>query len=306
MSEATLIERHAAIRERFFDAGLLIPSGVDGVYGRSAEFESVVDGLKRAVQVFGDMDSAQHYEFPPIIPRGTFERIGYLRNFPQLAGPVFSFQGGERDFQALLRTLDDEQPYGEHLSQTDVVLVPACCYPVYPMLTGNMATDHTVVQTSQYCFRHEPSVDPMRLQAFRQMENVSVGAPDQVHEWRSRWLERAPQLLSDLGLEVRSDVANDPFFGRAGRLMSVSQRELQLKIELLVPVFGEEDPTACASINYHQDHFGELFEIHTPDGARAHSSCIGFGLERCTVALFAAHGMSTSTWPPAVRKLLWE
>jgi seryl-tRNA synthetase len=306
VSEATLVERHAAMRERFFEAGLLIPSGVDGVYGRSAEFERVVDGLKRAVKVFGDIDGAEHYEFPPIIPRATFETIGYLRNFPQLAGPVFSFQGGERDFQALLKTLDGDQPYGEHLSQTDVVLVPACCYPVYPMLSGNMATTHKVVATAQYCFRHEPSVDPMRLQAFRQIENVSVGAPDEVHEWRSRWLERAPQLLSDLGLEVRSDVANDPFFGRAGRLMSVSQRELQLKIELLVPVFGDEDPTACASINYHQDHFGELFGIHTPDGARAHSSCIGFGLERCTVALFATHGMSTSTWPPAVRKLLWE
>jgi seryl-tRNA synthetase len=127
-----------------------------------------------------------------------------------------------------------------------------------------------------------------------------------VHEWRSRWLERAPQLLCDLGLEVRSDVANDPFFGRAGRLMSASQRELQLKIELLVPVFGDEDPTACASINYHEDHFGELFGIRTPDGERAHSSCIGFGLERCTVALFAAHGMSISAWPAAVRQRLWE
>jgi seryl-tRNA synthetase len=306
MTQATLVERHAAMRDRFFGAGLLIPSGVDGVYGRSAEFEHVVSGLKRAVHVFAAVDGAENFEFPPIIPRATFERIGYLRNFPQLAGPVFSFQGGERDFQALLKTLDDEQPYGEHLSQTEVVLVPACCYPVYPMLTGTMAIDHKVVQTSQYCFRHEPSVDPMRLQAFRQMENVSIGMPDHVHEWRSRWLERAPQLLCDLGLEVRSDVANDPFFGRAGRLMSASQRELQLKIELLVPVFGDEDPTACASINYHEDHFGELFGIRTPDGERAHSSCIGFGLERCTVALFAAHGMSISAWPAAVRQRLWE
>ena len=147
MTQATLVERHAAMRDRFFGAGLLIPSGVDGVYGRSADFEHVVSGLKRAVHVFAAVDGAENFEFPPIIPRATFERIGYLRNFPQLAGPVFSFQGGERDFQALLKTLDDEQPYGEHLSQTEVVLVPACCYPVYPMLTGTMAIDHKVVQT---------------------------------------------------------------------------------------------------------------------------------------------------------------
>ena len=53
----------------------------------------------------------------------------------------------------------------------------------------------------------------------------------------------------------------------------------------LVPVFGEEHPTACASFNYHQNHFGHLFVISTADGEEAHSSCVGFGLERCTVAL---------------------
>jgi len=104
---------------------------------------------------------------------------------------------------------------------------------------------------------------------------------------------------------VRPDVANDAFFGRAGRLMSMSQREQQLKIEFLVPVFGDEHPTACASINYHQDHFGELFHIHTADGERAHSSCIGFGLERCTVAMFAAHGTDLDRWPARVRARLW-
>lgn len=305
MTSTTLSERHLAMRDRLFEAGLFVPSGVDGVYGRSAEFEHVVAGLKRAVHAFAAEDGAENYEFPPIIPRATFDRIGYLRNFPQLAGPVFSFHGGEREFQALLGALDESQPYAEHLSQTDVVLVPACCYPVYPMLSGNLGADSRVVQTSQYCFRHEPSVDPMRLQSFRQMENVTLGTPEQVLAWRSRWLERAPQLLSDLGLDVRSDVANDPFFGRAGRLMSVSQRELELKIELLIPVFGEDDPTACASINYHQEHFGELFEIRTPDGELAQSSCIGFGLERCTVALFAAHGTSIDHWPAAVRERLW-
>ncbi|MCB0956694.1 MAG: hypothetical protein KDB12_11115, partial [Ilumatobacter sp.] len=71
------------------------------------------------------------------------------------------------------------------------------------------------------------------------------------------------------------------------------------------PVFGEEHPTACASINYHQDHFGELFHIHTSGGAVAHSSCVGFGLERCAVALFATHGTDADRWPAAVRERLW-
>lgn len=305
MSVDELVNAHSAMRDRLFEAGLLIPTGVDGLYGRSADFERVVAGLKAAVARVGAPDGAVRMEFPPLLPRPTFEAIGYLRNFPQLSGPVFSFFGGDRDYSQLLQTLDEGADYTAHLSQTDVVLTPACCYPVYPTMTGRSLGGQVVVETSQYCFRHEPSVDPMRQQAFRMIEHITVGEPEVVLDWRSRWLERAPELLSSLGLDVRSDVANDPFFGRAGRLMSVSQREQQLKIEFLIPVFGEENPTACASINYHQDHFGELFSIATADGAVAHSSCVGFGLERCTVALVAAHGTDLDKWPNSVKDVLW-
>lgn len=300
-----LREAHVSMRDRLFDAGLLIPSGIDGLYGRSADFEKVVAGLKRAVGALGAPDGPVEIEFPPMIPRVTFDRLGYMRNFPQLCGPVFSFRGGEREFSSLLHSLDEGEPYDHHLSQSEVALSPACCYSVYPTQSGQQLDQARVFQTAQYCFRHEPSPDPMRLQAFRQIENIVLGLPDRVLDWREQWLERAPVLLTDLGLQVRSDVANDQFFGRAGRLMSMSQREQQLKIEFLVPVFGEDAPTACASINYHQDHFGELFDIRTSDGELAHSSCIGFGLERCTVALFAAHGTEIRNWPHAVRDCLW-
>ncbi|MGB8861812.1 MAG: hypothetical protein WCC60_21330, partial [Ilumatobacteraceae bacterium] len=259
MSPEDLLAAHVGLRDRLFDAGLLIPSGVDGLYGRSSDFEKVVAGLKQAVGSLGRPDGPIEVEFPPMLPRATFDRIGYMRNFPQLCGPVFSFRGGEREFASLLHSLDAGEPYDHHLSQADVALTPACCYPVYPTLSGRVLQTAVVFQTAQYCFRHEPSQDPMRLQAFRQIENIVIGPPDEVLDWREGWLERAPALLGDLGLEVRSDVASDQFFGRAGRLMSMSQREQQLKIEFLVPVFGEEAPTACASINYHQDHFGELF-----------------------------------------------
>jgi seryl-tRNA synthetase len=144
----------------------------------------------------------------------------------------------------------------------------------------------------------------MRLQSFRMREQIRVGRPDDVLDWRGRWLERAPQLLTDLGLEVRADVANDPFFGRAGRLMALGQREQQLKIEFLIPVFGDDNPTACASVNYHQEHFGHLWGIEVA-GAEAHSSCVGFGLERCTVAMFARHGLDVDAWPASVKAVLW-
>jgi seryl-tRNA synthetase len=98
--------------------------------------------------------------------------------------------------------------------------------------------------------------------------------------------------------------ANDPFFGRRGRLLAATQREQSLKFELVVPITSAERPTALASANWHQDHFGELFGIHQSDGARAHTACVGFGLERITLALLRTHGLDVKVWAPDVRGAL--
>ena len=63
-------------------------------------------------------------------------------------------------------------------------------------------------------------------------------------------------------------------------------------------------PTAIGSSNYHEDHFGHSFGLHLADGTPAHSACIGFGLDRTTLALFATHGMDVSDWPGEVRSAL--
>ena len=100
------------------------------------------------------------------------------------------------------------------------------------------------------------------------------------------------------------EVANDPFFGRGGQLMAVSQRQQSLKFELLIPVISEEKPTACMSFNYHQDHFGTTWGIDQADGEPAHTGCVAFGMDRLAVALFATHGSSASEWPAGVRATL--
>jgi len=274
-----------------------VATGVDGLYGRDAQYEAVVAGVAALVTAAGREDAPTRIDYPPMQARAAFDRIGYLRNFPELIGAVFTFAGSADDHRVVVDRLDAEEPYADLLQQTEVVLTPACCHPLYPSQTGRLPDGGRVLETSAYCFRHEPSPDPMRMQAFRQHEHVRLGTPDEVVAWRSLWSERAPELLGSLGLDVVSDVANDPFFGRAGRLMKMSQREQELKTEFLVNVYGDDDRTACASINYHQDHFGHLFDIVTTNGGDAHSSCIGFGLDRCAVALFARHGTDVAGWP---------
>ena len=79
-------------------------------------------------------------------------------------------------------------------------------------------------------------------------------------------MTRAKDIADQLGLPYRFDNASDAFFGRGGKLMAMSQIEQALKFELLVPVRSAEQPTACMSFNYHQDHFGAAWNCATPPG----------------------------------------
>jgi seryl-tRNA synthetase len=140
---------------------------------------------------------------------------------------------------------------------------------------------------------------------FHQHELVRVDEPDVVREWRDEWAERGLGLLQRLGLDVRLEVASDPFFGRRGRMLAATQRQQAMKLELLVHIAGPS-PTALASFNYHRDHFCLTFGIHTAGGAVAHSACAGFGHERIVLALLAAHGRDPVAWPAEVREQLWR
>jgi seryl-tRNA synthetase len=155
-----------------------------------------------------------------------------------------------------------------------------------------------------WCYRHEPSDDPARLQSFRMREYVRIGAPEDVLEFRQRWLDQAPAIGAALGLPAATDLANDPFFGRTGKLKADSQREQGLKFELLIPVGSAAKPTACMSFNYHQDLFGTLCGLTLPNGSTAHTGCVGFGMERLVMALFRHHGFAPASWPAAVRATL--
>jgi seryl-tRNA synthetase len=290
----------ALIRE-----GLLIPSGVPGVYGRSGVFEDVIQRIDRFVTRAGAADGASVMRFPSLLPRTHFERSEYLKSFPHLAGSVHSFDGDEHGHAELLRSLAAGEDWSGALSPTQVVLTPAACYPVYPTFSGKTLPESgSLVDVLTTCFRHEPSNDPARMQMFRQREYVRLGDPATVREHRDLWLERGLAMLRELQLPVHADVANDPFFGRAGRMLAVSQRDQALKFELLIPICSEEKPTACVSCNYHQDHFGHAYNISLADGSPAHTACVGFGLERIALALFKWHGFHVGAWPRGVRQIL--
>jgi seryl-tRNA synthetase len=285
--------------------GLIVPVGVPGAFGRSGAFEDVLERFNGLVTQLSANDKAEVYTFPPIINRQILEKVHYLDSFPHLCGAVYSFFGKELQARALAEKVNSGEPWGDMLDMTQVTLNPAACYPVYPSFTGVVPKEGRLVTMMNWVYRHEPSPEPTRMQSFRVREFVRVGTPDQVVEWRDMWLQRGLTLLQSLGLPAKSDVASDPFFGRGGKMMAVTQKEQRLKFEVLVPVISAEDPTAVCSFNFHQEHFGSTFEIRTQDGAVANTACLGFGLERIVMALFRTHGFDVEKWPQEVRKRLW-
>ncbi|GJE28066.1 amino acid--[acyl-carrier-protein] ligase [Methylobacterium organophilum] len=293
--------------DRLFDHGLLVRTGVDGLYGRSGAFESVVEAIDRLATELGAADGAEAMRFPPGMSRASFERSGYLKGFPHLAGTVHCFCGNEADHARLLACLEAGDDWTAKQAASEVVLTPAACYPLYPVAAarGNLPENGLLFDLQSYCFRHEPSLEPTRMQMFRMREYVRMGTPEQVIAFRETWLERGTAMMRELGLPLAVDPANDPFFGRAGRMLANNQRDQGLKFELNVPVNSVDKPTACLSFNYHQDHFGEVWGIRQADGSVAHTACVGFGLERITLALLRHHGLDLAAWPEAVRARLW-
>ncbi len=288
-------------------AGLLIDSGVPGIYGRGAQFELVRIAFDAMVTRAAVADEPERMAFPPLLPRRQLEQIGYLKSFPHLAGSIFGFAGDEQQAGEQEQRASHHEDWSEFQSMTDLVLTPAACYPVYPAVAARgtlPAGGITVDAGGSYVFRHEPSGDPARLQMFHQREIVRIGEPDTVAAWRDTWRDRSVELLRATGLEARFDVANDPFFGRSGRLLARSQRTQALKFEVLVQIASPE-PTAVASFNYHQDHFSSTYGIEMSDsGVPAHTACLGFGLERITLALLRAHGLDVDAWPASVQEKL--
>ena len=180
-------------RHELVDAGVLIATGVDGVVGRGAVFEDVLMRLDAVISRWGQGNGAEMVYFPPVMNSSYLETNGYLKSFPQLATALHGF------------TCDDHgQVTGEDLP-TELMLVPAACYPIYPMVAerGPLPAGGGLFDICSWCFRREPSKDAARLQSFRMHEYVRLGTEEDVLAFRDGWIVEARGL--SIHCSCRSD-----------------------------------------------------------------------------------------------------
>lgn len=253
-----------------------------GVVLTPRDQQRVLDRLRSELARRFGTEAEEHFTAPPVIARDTVERAGYPTSFPHLLGTVHA-------------AVDGAEP-----AATDLVLTPAACHHVYPMLAGSSLPATRTVGVEATCFRAEATDEPGRQRSFRMYEIVFLGSASEVLSWRDRMLAQAAAWLRELGLCVDVITATDPFFGRPGKLMTQVQRSEQLKWEITAEV-AERAAQAVASANCHKEHFGEAFDITDPDGVPLHSACLAFGLDRLVLALRHRYGPDLARQLPQVR-----
>ena len=152
-------------------AALFRDMGVDGVYARSALYEGVIEKL--AAFISGQRDpKAEVLRFPPVMSRKQLEKSGYLESFPNLLGCVCALHGTEAAIRGAAERYKSGGDWTTSLAAADLVLSPAACYPVYPLVAsrGPIPGAGLIFDVSADCFRREPSRSLDRLQSFRMRE----------------------------------------------------------------------------------------------------------------------------------------
>jgi seryl-tRNA synthetase len=286
-------------------AALFRPLGAQGIYARTELYEDIITRLSALISSLREPET-EVLRFPPIMSRYQLEKSGYLKSFPNLLGCVCALHGSESEIRAAASRHETGGDWTSALTPADVVLSPAACYPVYPIAAqqGAIGPAGRLFDVACDCFRHEPSRYLDRLQSFRMREYVCIGAPDIVNRFGERWIPKAKRFAENLGLAYEIAPASDPFFGRVGQVMAISQLQQSLKFELLVALPSESRLTACMSFNYHRDHFGQIWGLKDANGNVAHTGCVAFGMDRLAIGLFWAHGLQTDKWPELVRRTL--
>src|ERR1700733_13107668 len=107
--------------------------GVDGVNARTALYEGVIERLTAWITRQRD-PAAVFTRFPPVMSRRQLEKSGYLKSFPNRLGTVCALHGSEAAIRSAADRHESGGDWTTSLAASDLVLSPAACYPLYPIV----------------------------------------------------------------------------------------------------------------------------------------------------------------------------
>lgn len=270
-----------------------------GVVARGGDFLRLLDRLDSLLANIGTtLFAADVRAYNSLVPTDWLRRAGYFSSFPHSVtfamhltedmDSIDNFAKRNRDAEKIEFESFDE------LTNPEYCLSPAVCYHTYGELEGTTIdkTGLKTVTAAGRCFRYESKniTDLDRLWEFSMREIIFVGEKEKVLTARSRAMGLIWNLIEQLGLQARLETASDPFFSTDFKSLRHFQLANDLKYELIMPT-GPEREIAVGSFNYHENFFGNRFNIATSDGSEAHTGCAAFGLERLLLACLAQLGI---------------
>jgi seryl-tRNA synthetase len=256
---------------------------------------------------------AEDYKFPALIQSEVLARTGYLDGFPHNANFVCHLPEQAElveQFKARVRTSSDRSSpaFAADFGAVTTALCPTVCYHFYHCHQNSVIPPDDVWAGTAVsaCYRYEGKAMTglRRLREFNMREIIFLGASEQVLSRRAALLDLQKQMLEKCELQSVIRTASDPFFLDDYDRKRLFQIGFDLKYEVQAWLPEENEWLAIGSVNYHQDHFGQAFHIRLESGEAAHSCCLGFGLDRWCLAIFAQHGLEPEQWPRGVQELL--
>lgn len=253
---------------------------------------------------------AVEQEYPTLWPMEIFRKTNYLREFPQHAILTTTVKQDYAERQKFAASYGSEHEYAsvrvsDFMEDCKYGLEPSVCTTCYYALTQQTMKKNTVYTTCNKVFRNESSKTGStdRLMCFTVRDIMFVGDANFVLNTRQQLIEYLGELMNTLHLDCQIEMGNDPFFS-SDVTKKLFQDAFELKYEILAKIPHTSDRLAVGSINLHQDHFGDIFNIKTTDGETAVSGCIGVGFERVAYAIYCQHGVQVSTWPQELRETI--
>jgi len=255
---------------------------------------SLAQDIDRLFGYWATQFGAEEQQYPPLVSVEQLHQLEYFKSFPHQVMLPVSLSPDDGNLSAFAN--DPLSPAGE-LQLTDIApvhhcLSPAACFPIYMALAGQALPATTFVTLRALCFRNEASLTPLERQAtFSMREVVCIGEQDEVQKFLEQFRQVVEKFFERWSLPVTLERATDPFFNAPTNRKYIMQKVAPLKHEMVY-----DGHLAIGSINFHQNSFGETFDISCQGGA-VYSGCVAFGIDRWLFAFLDFFGTDSDSWP---------